>query len=83
VNSYFLFICIIIQFTVKLGAKTVERFFSLADDNFVDDVNDDLKCFLSEQKGDRYVNNLIKLNLLALFSLVITYIIAVISSLRF
>lgn len=38
--------------TVKLGAKTVERFFSLADDNFVEDVNEDLKCFIAEGRVD-------------------------------
>lgn len=38
--------------TVKLGAKTVERFLSLADDNFVEDVNEDLKCFIAEGRVD-------------------------------
>lgn len=37
---------------VKLGAKTVERFLSLADDNFVEDVNEDLKCFLAGGRVD-------------------------------
>ncbi|CAH2232899.1 jg1218 [Pararge aegeria aegeria] len=36
----------------KLGAKTVERFLNLADENFVEDVNEDLKCFLAEKKVD-------------------------------
>lgn len=38
--------------TVKLGAKTVERFLSLADNHFVEDVIDDLKCFVAAGKLD-------------------------------
>ncbi|CAK1545438.1 unnamed protein product [Leptosia nina] len=43
-------IFIILQ--IVLGAKTVERFLHLADDNFIEDVREDLKCFLGEKKVD-------------------------------
>ncbi|GBP80308.1 hypothetical protein EVAR_37986_1 [Eumeta japonica] len=38
--------------STKLGARNVDRFLSLADSNFVDDVSDDLKCFLADKKND-------------------------------
>ncbi|KAJ0172094.1 hypothetical protein K1T71_012067 [Dendrolimus kikuchii] len=49
----FLFIRPNNRLVVKLGAKTVERFLSLADDSFIEDVNDDLRCFIAVGKVDR------------------------------